>query len=322
MIGGVPNNFDLSARLGSAPFFVVEADEYDTAFFDKRSKFVHYQPRTLIINNLEFDHADIFNDLDAIKRQFHHLVRTVPSNGRIIFPEQEQNIHDTLEIGCWTPQELTNSTKGWEARNQAADGSSFDVYFEEKFVGHLAWSQIGQHNVENALAAVAASRHAGIRAEDAVAALCEFSGVKRRMELRGEINNIRIYDDFAHHPTAIASTLKGLRKQVGEEARIIAVLEPRSNTMKMGIHKQLLAASLEEADQVLMLQPQQLDWDMQQIVDQLGEHGTLFDDVEKIIEQLLATCQPGDHILIMSNGGFGNIHNRMIEALQPPEADD
>lgn len=322
LIGGVPCNFDVSARLGSAPFFVVEADEYDTAFFDKRSKFVHYQPRTLIINNLEFDHADIFDDLDAIKRQFHHLVRTIPSNGRIIFPEQEKNIHDTLESGCWTPKELTNSEQGWQARHQSDDGSAFDVYFEGELVGHLEWPLIGQHNVQNALAAVAAARHAGIRAEDAVAALAEFQGVKRRMELRANINGIHIYDDFAHHPTAINTTLKGLRKQVGEDARIIAVLEPRSNTMRMGVHKQQLATSLEEADQVLMLQPAELDWDMQQIIEQLGQHGKCFEQVDEIIQQLLEMVQANDHILIMSNGGFENIHARLIEALQPPESTD
>ena len=322
LIGGVPSNFGISARLGSAPFFVVEADEYDTAFFDKRSKFIHYQSRTLVINNLEFDHADIFEDLNAIKRQFHHLVRTVPSNGRIIFPEHEQNIHDTLEMGCWTPTEFTTSENGWQARNQSEDGSAFDVYFKDEFIGHMQWPLIGQHNVQNALAAIAAARHAGIRAEDAVAALESFEGVKRRMELRGEINNIRIYDDFAHHPTAITTTLKGLRKQVGEDARIIAVLEPRSNTMRMGVHKQQLAASLEEADQVLMLQPEALDWNLQQVIDQLGHHGQLFNQVDEIIDYLVVNSQSGDHILIMSNGGFGNIHTRLLEALQPADAPD
>jgi len=319
LIGGVPTNFDVSARLGSAPFFVVEADEYDTAFFDKRSKFVHYQPRTLVINNLEFDHADIFNDLDEIKRQFHHLVRTIPSNGRIIFPDSEQHIHDTLEMGCWTPLELTGRITGWQARNQTPDGSAFDVYFEDKMVAHLDWSQIGQHNVFNALAAIAAARHAGIRASDAVAALCEFKGVKRRLELSGSVNGINIYDDFAHHPTAIASTLAGLRQRVGNQARIIAVLEPRSNTMRMGVHKESLANSLEDADEIVMLQPENLSWDLNQVSTQLGEHGKVFTQVSDIIEHLQHTVHTDDHIIIMSNGSFEEIHTRLLAALNNNE---
>ncbi|VAW83927.1 UDP-N-acetylmuramate:L-alanyl-gamma-D-glutamyl-meso-diaminopimelate ligase [hydrothermal vent metagenome] len=315
LIGGVPSNFDLSARLGSAPFFVVEADEYDTAFFDKRSKFVHYQPRTLVINNLEFDHADIFANLDEIKRQFHHLIRTVPSNGRIIFPDNEQEIHQTLKIGCWTPQELIASPAGWEARNQTADGSAFDVYFEEKLVGRLSWSLIGQHNVFNALAAIAAARHAGIRSADAVAALCEFSGVKRRLELRGVVNNISIYDDFAHHPTAIATTLEGLRQRVGPQARIVAVMEPRSNTMRMGVHKESLANSLREANQVLILQPKEIDWSIEEMITSCAGDGKIFDQVSSIIEYLQQHTQAGDHILIMSNGGFGDIHAQLLAAL-------
>ncbi len=320
LIGGVPRNFDVSARLGSAPFFVVEADEYDTAFFDKRSKFVHYQPRTLVINNLEFDHADIFDDLADIKRQFHHLVRTVPSNGRIIFPESEQSIHDTLGQGCWTPLELIGSERGWEARNQNADGSSFDVYFEGQEIGRLEWELIGQHNVLNALAAIAAARHAGIRAVDAVVALREFKGVKRRLELRAKVSGIAIYDDFAHHPTAITSTLQGLRNKVGEE-RIIAVLEPRSNTMRMGVHKDNLAASLEEADEVLLYQPESVDWDLSQVAAQLGEHGKIYRTVDEIIKKLQQICHANDHILIMSNGGFENIHQRLQDRLEGKEED-
>ena len=315
LIGGVARNFNISARLGAAPFFVVEADEYDTAFFDKRSKFVHYQPRTLVINNLEFDHADIFSNIDEIKQQFHHLVRTIPSNGRIIFPDNEPHIHQTLEIGCWTPQELIASPQGWEARNQAPDGSAFDVYFEEKMVGHIAWELIGQHNIFNALTAVAAARHAGIRASDAVAAMCEFEGVKRRLELCGTLNNISVYDDFAHHPTAIATTLEGLRQQVGAQARIIAVMEPRSNTMRMGVHKDNLANSLREANEVLILKPKAVSWNMEQMVESLAGSGKLFDEVASIIEYLQQHAESGDHILIMSNGGFGNIHTLLLEAL-------
>ncbi len=316
LIGGVPTNFDVSARLGSAPFFVVEADEYDTAFFDKRSKFVHYQPRSLVINNLEFDHADIFDSLDDIKRQFHHLIRTIPSNGRIIFPNSETEIHSTLEMGCWTPLELVDSSDGWQAINQNADGSAFDVHFEGKFVGHLEWALIGQHNVLNALAAIAAARHAGIRAEDAVTAMCEFNGVKRRLELRGVINGITIYDDFAHHPTAITTTLCGLRKRVGEQARIIAVIEPRSNTMRMGVHKESLAASLKEADEVLIFKPSNIDWDLTTVAEQLNGHAFIFNSVDMIINHLVEQCHAGDSILVMSNGGFDNIHNRLIETLE------
>jgi UDP-N-acetylmuramate: L-alanyl-gamma-D-glutamyl-meso-diaminopimelate ligase len=314
LIGGVPGNFGITARLGDAPFFVVEADEYDTAFFDKRSKFVHYQPRTLVINNLEFDHADIFPDLAAIQKQFHHLVRTIPGNGRIIHPADDQNINDTLQQGCWTPVELTGSEHGWQALNGNGDGSEFDVHFKGKYCGRLVWQQMGQHNVMNALAAIAAARHAGIKPEDAIAALAEFKGVKRRMEVRGVVNGITVYDDFAHHPTAIETTLDGLRKRVGN-ARIIAVLEPRSNTMRMGIHKNQIANSLSQADQVLIFQPPQLPWDTRSIVAQIGERAHIFDKTASIIDYINEYAQSGDHILIMSNGGFENIHQRLLDSL-------
>jgi len=321
LIGGVPENFGLSARLGDSPFFVVEADEYDTAFFDKRSKFVHYHPRTLIMNNLEYDHADIFPNIDAIKTQFHHLMRIVPSQGLVIHNGTDNNLTDVLDMGRWTPTEAfgkpnhqANKQKDWTADYLKADGSSFDVYFDGEQQGTVNWTLLGEHNVNNALAAIAAARHAGVPSAHAINALAEFKGVKRRMQLRGEVNNIRVYDDFAHHPTAIATTLKGLRKNVGD-AKIIAVLEPRSNTMRMGIHKSNIAPALADADQVMLYQPQGLDWDMQPVIDDLGDKGTLYSQIEDIINVVKQQARAGDHVLIMSNGGFGNIHEKMLKAL-------
>jgi UDP-N-acetylmuramate: L-alanyl-gamma-D-glutamyl-meso-diaminopimelate ligase len=316
LIGGVPENFGTSARMGESPFFVVEADEYDTAFFDKRSKFVHYRPRTLIMNNLEFDHADIFEDLAMIQRQFHHLVRTVPSDGLIICPLNDGNISDVLDMGVWTPQEFFDSQieAGWHAENTTADGHCFDVICEGVKQGRINWGLIGRHNVANALAALAAARHAGVAPSVAIDAFGSFKNVKRRMELRGEVNGIRVYDDFAHHPTAIATTLDGLRSLVGE-ARIIVLLEPRSNTMKQGVHAARLADSMQVADQVLMLLPDDLGWDAEAALASLGERAELFGDTASMITQTLEMAQPGDHILIMSNGGFEGIHQRLLDAL-------
>ncbi|WP_041992069.1 UDP-N-acetylmuramate:L-alanyl-gamma-D-glutamyl-meso-diaminopimelate ligase, partial [Aeromonas bivalvium] len=246
LIGGVPGNFPVSARLGSAPFFVIEADEYDSAFFDKRSKFVHYRPRTLIMNNLEFDHADIFPDLAAIQRQFHHLMRTVPSNGRVLFPQADDNLTAVRKMGCWSEVELVGQDDArWKAVKLADDGSAFEVWLDGEKQGEVHWECIGEHNVSNGLMAIAAARHAGVTVEHGMAALCAFHSPKRRMELKGEVAGIRVYDDFAHHPTAIETTLGGLRARVdaaGGQARILAVLEPRSNTMKLGVHKEELAA--------------------------------------------------------------------------------
>jgi len=321
LIGGVPANFGISARLGNVPFFVVEADEYDTAFFDKRSKFVHYKPRTLILNNLEFDHADIFENLDAIKKQFHHLVRIVPGNGLIIPPVDDPNLADVLNMGSWTPLEYFDTagvenpeTKLWNARDIKDDGSAFAVYWGDEHVGDVNWNLIGMHNVHNALASVAAARHAGVIAHEAVAALNEFKSVKRRMEVRGTVNGITVYDDFAHHPTAINLTLEGLRHKVGE-ARIIAILEPRSNTMRMGVHADTLAPSLEAADEVLLYNPPDLGWDAGKVVKALGDSAILFDDIAEIVKHVAAEARPGDHVLVMSNGGFGGIHQKIIEAL-------
>lgn len=315
LIGGVPLDFGVSARLGEAPFFVVEADEYDTAFFDKRSKFLHYRPRTLILNNLEFDHADIFDDLGQIQRQFHHLVRTVPGTGLILHPGGDEALQQVLQRGCWTPCETFGAHGRWDARLLEPDGSRFDVRCDGRLVGEVAWGHSGLHNVENALACLVAARHVGVPLEVGLAALGRFRGVKRRMELRGEVAGIRVYDDFAHHPTAIATTLGGLRQRVGDQ-RILAVLEPRSNTMRLGVHNHTLAASLGQADRVYVHAPSDLAWDAAPVFSALGERATLHQAIERLLEDLLTEVRPKDHVLIMSNGGFGGIHQRLLEHLR------
>ncbi|MEJ2591877.1 MAG: UDP-N-acetylmuramate:L-alanyl-gamma-D-glutamyl-meso-diaminopimelate ligase [Candidatus Thiodiazotropha sp.] len=317
LIGGVPENFGSSARLGDAPFFVVEADEYDTAFFDKRSKFVHYRPRTLIMNNLEFDHADIFDDLAMIQRQFHHLVRTVPSEGLIVAPLYDGNLGEVLDMGCWTPLEYFDPAieAGWHAENASADGSAFDVVCNGERQGRVEWDLIGRHNMANALAALAAARHAGVPPDVAIRALKEFRNVKRRMELRGEVAGVRIYDDFAHHPTAIETTLEGLRSQVGK-ARIIALLEPRSNTMKLGVHAQQMADALRAADRVMVFRPSDLEWDLAGALAPLGGKAEIFTDTATLIERVSELAAPGDHLLVMSNGGFEGLHQRLLDALE------
>jgi UDP-N-acetylmuramate: L-alanyl-gamma-D-glutamyl-meso-diaminopimelate ligase len=316
LIGGVPQDFGVSARAGDSPFFVVEADEYDTAFFDKRSKFVHYRPRTLVMNNLEFDHADIFDDLEAIQRQFHHLVRTVPGNGLIVSPLNDGNLHDVLDMGCWTPVEHFDPgfEATWHAANAAPDGSAFDVVCDARTVGRVEWALTGQHNVANALAALAAARHAGVPPAAGVAALGSFRNVKRRMELRGEVGGVRVFDDFAHHPTAIALTLDGLRQHVGGQ-RILAVLEPRSNTMRMGVHASQLADSLAAADEVWVFAPESLDWDAQTVLRSLGARLHVHQSTQGIVEEVSAQARAGDQVLVMSNGGFEGIHQRLLEAL-------
>ena len=316
LIGGIPQNFGLSARLGDTPFFVVEADEYDTAFFDKRSKFVHYRPRSLVLNNLEFDHADIFPDLAAIQRQFHHLLRTVPGNGLVIHPGTDQPLQEVIAMGCWTPCEPLQDPQAWSTRAIAEDGSQFAVLWQGQQQGEVHWSLLGQHNTDNALAAIAAARHAGVPAAVSCEALAQFQGVKRRLELRGTIDNIHVYDDFAHHPTAIATTLAGLRRRVGD-ARILAVLEPRSNTMRMGVHRHSLLPSLDTADQVLLCIAPELGW-APPINDPARIH--IYPDVEATLEALLEQARHGDHILIMSNGGFGGIHQRLLAGLEQAHA--
>ena len=314
LIGGVPKNFGVSARMGETPFFVVEADEYDTAFFDKRSKFVHYRPRTLVLNNLEFDHADIFADLAAIQTQFHHLVRTVPAEGLIIYPGNDNNLAAVLDQGCWTPTATTGKGGQWLANLQVKDGSRFDVLLDGEKAGEVAWDQSGDHSVANALVAITAARHVGVATDIACRALSEFAGVKRRMECLGEVGGVRVYDDFAHHPTAIATTLQGLRKKVGEE-KIIAVIEPRSNTMKLGIHKQDLAAATDDADQVLWFQPSELDWSLSDIVAGGRASAQVIGNIDELITSTLAATKTACHVVIMSNGGFGGFHHRLLEAL-------
>ena len=267
LVGGVLGNFGQSARLGESMFFVVEADEYDSAFFDKRSKFVHYRPRTLVLNNLEFDHADIFDDLAAIQRQFHHLIRTVPSTGRIFAPKQDKPLEQVLEQGCWSELEFTGEDGQWKAIKREKDGSVFDVYFEGENVGQVNWNLVGDHNVSNALMVVASARHVGVTPDLACEALGKFINTKRRLELKGEVNGVTVYDDFAHHPTAIDLTLGGLRNKVGDK-KIIAVLEPRSSTMKLGVHKDTLAASLQAADAVYLFQPDNITWSVDEVAQQ------------------------------------------------------
>jgi len=316
LIGGVPDNFGISARIGESPFFVIEADEYDSAFFDKRSKFVHYRPRTLILNNLEFDHADIFDDLNAIKRQFHHLIRTVPSNGLVLSKAAEANMASVLEMGCWSEQQfIGNAQKStWQAEPIKSDCSQFNVLHKKQSVGIVKWSLIGEHNMDNALMAIAAAHHAGVQLKDAVDALASFKNVKRRMEIKGVVNGITLYDDFAHHPTAIKTTLDGLRQKVGNQ-KIVAVLEPRSNTMRMGVHKNQLSQSWQLADEVHLLEPSNLDWSMQELVDNSKAPVTLYQLTDDIVAFLVKTLQPGDHVLIMSNGGFDSIHTKLLKQL-------
>ncbi len=315
LIGGIPLNFGISARLGDSDFFVIEADEYDTAFFDKRSKFVHYRPRTAVLNNLEFDHADIFPNLDAIKRQFHHLVRTISGEGLIIAPENDQNIKDVLNMGCWTPVEKSsiNANADWNAELLKADGSQFKILHNNKKQGTVDWSLTGQHNVYNALSAIAAARHIGIAPDDAIHALTTFKNVKRRMEVIGKIDGITLYDDFAHHPTAIKLTLEGLRKQVDQE-QIIAIVEPRSNTMRMGIHTESLAKSLAHADLAIIYQPENLDWDLSALLN-YADNIEISPSVDSIISQLKNLAPKGGHFVLMSNGSFGGIYQKLLDSL-------
>jgi UDP-N-acetylmuramate: L-alanyl-gamma-D-glutamyl-meso-diaminopimelate ligase len=323
LVGGVPGNFESSARLGQPPFFVIEADEYDTAFFDKRAKFVHYRPRTAILNNLEYDHADIYPDVASIRRQFNQLLRTVPGAGRLIVNAQDAEVAAVLNEGCWTPRESFGLVKGgaglsadWTAhiaKDSAA--SRFAVHFQGREVAEVAWTLIGEHNVMNALAAIGAARHVGVTAERAAQALNAFRGVKRRMEVRGEVAGVTVYDDFAHHPTAIETTLKGLRARVGA-ARIIAVLEPRSNTMKMGVHREQLAPSLAVADRTWLLNSPDLGWDLPGAVSSMGDQANLAGSVDALVQGLAAQARAGDHVLVMSNGGFGGLHDKLLAALR------
>ena len=316
LIGGIPANFGISARMGETPFFVVEADEYDTAFFDKRSKFVHYKPRTAILNNLEYDHADIFEDLAAIQKQFHHLVRTIPGSGRVIIPDDSKALAEVIDKGCWSELEKMGAAKNshWQYKALKDDGSSFEVRLKGKLAGVVNWQHTGQHNIANAMAAIAAARHVGVTPDQACQSLCQFKGVKRRMELVAEVAGISIYDDFAHHPTAIETTLQGLRAKHPEK-NIIAVIEPRSNTMTMGVHKDTLMASTGDASRVIWYQPENIDWKLDSLLCDSPVPATVMNSTQAIIDQLVASSSAGDQLVIMSNGGFDGIHQRLVDAL-------
>jgi len=348
LIGGVPANFNSSARLGTAPFFVIEADEYDTAFFDKRAKFVHYRPRTLVLNNLEFDHADIYPDVAAIQMQFHHLVRTVPGSGSIIWNRNDERLVQTLKMGCWTPLQgfsdkpaQPGDVPGGEPQGQqvrwsagpdaAADFSRFAVLEWGVSRGTVEWELMGAHNMANALAAIAAAHHAGVPVATAIEALRGFKGIARRMQLRGEVQGIRVYDDFAHHPTAIATTVDGLRRRLGQEGgqglgqgggpdgrkrRILAVLEMRSNTMRMGVHRELIAPALGAADEVFVFTPPDLGWDSAPLLRELGVRGHAVATIDAMVVAIAQQATAGDSVLVMSNGGFGGLHEKLLAALR------
>lgn len=320
LIGGMPGNFGVSARLGEGAPFVIEADEYDTAFFDKRSKFVHYRPRIVVLNNLEFDHADIFPDVAAIQRQFHHLVRTVPGNGRLIVNAEDARLAAVLDMGCWTPVDSFGIEAGhWRARLLEGDGRCFEVHRGEERLGEVHWSLLGRHNVMNALAALAAATAAGCDPVALLPAFADFANVKRRMEVIGEVGGVHVYDDFAHHPTAIAATLAGLRARVGA-ARILVALEPRSNSMRQGVHADALAPSLADADQVVFLQRPELAWDAARVTAAMGGRGHLAPSVDALVQALAFGARRGDHVVFMSNGGFEDAPRRFAAALRenPP----
>ncbi|SFU75947.1 UDP-N-acetylmuramate:L-alanyl-gamma-D-glutamyl-meso-diaminopimelate ligase [Xenorhabdus koppenhoeferi] len=315
LIGGVPGNFTVSAQIGESPFFVVEADEYDSAFFDKRSKFVHYSPRTLIMNNLEFDHADIFENLAAIQKQFHHLVRVVPSSGKIIVPDNDSNLKHVLSMGCWSEQDQLGDGGNWQAKKLSQDSSNYQVFHHGEWVGEVNWSLVGEHNMHNGLIAIAAAHHIGIQPADACQALDRFINARRRLELRGKVNGISVYDDFAHHPTAILATLEALRSKVGGMTRILAVLEPRSNTMKMGMSKNDIAPSMGRADEVFLYQPANMPWQVIEIAEQCIQPARWSADIDTLVRMIVETAKPEDHILIMSNGGFDGIHEKLLAEL-------
>ncbi len=317
LIGGVADDFGVSARYTGSRHFVIEADEYDTAFFDKRSKFVHYRARTAILNNLEYDHADIFPDLAAIETQFHHLVRTVPAQGRILLPADDTALQRVIDRGCWTPTETFGADGAWQAKGEPQAGR-FDVLHGGQHVGTVDWSHAGAHNQRNALAAIAAARHVGVDPQHAIEALNRFRGVKRRMEVRGTVGGVTVYDDFAHHPTAIATTLAGLRHQQGR-GRILAVIEPRSNTMKLGAMAERLPAALEQADLVFCYGESAgkhaLGWEPGLVLAPLGERASAWQDIDAMVQAICSAAVPGDHILVMSNGGFAGIHDRLLQRL-------
>ncbi len=315
LIGGIAGNFGVSARFTDSPYFVIEADEYDTAFFDKRSKFVHYNPKTLIINNIGFDHADIFDDLHAIQRQFHHVIRTIPQSGLVLSVADEQSVKETLDMGCWSGKQFIGKDQEWHAERLRQDCTHFAVYHHGEKVAEVQWNIVGQHNMHNALMAIAAAHHAGISVQKAAQALSSFVNAKRRLEVKGTVNGVTVYDDFAHHPTEIQATLTALRDKVGGGVRIFAVLEPRSNTMKMGHHKDEIAPALVRADKVFLLQPDNIPWEVAEIAADCVQPVKWAANVEKLVDFVIAEAQPTDHILVMSNGSFGGIHQKLLDKL-------
>ncbi len=319
LIGGIPQNFGISARAGGGKYFVIEADEYDTAFFDKRSKFIHYHPKTLILNNLEFDHADIFTDLDAIKQQFHFLIRTVPSSGQLVINADDSSLSDLISKGCWSEKTTFSladrGDSDWQTGKSAEDYSNFEILHNGLAQGTLNWALMGAHNAANGLSAIAAAAHAGIAPGNAIEALNRFKNVKRRMEIRGTVNKVTVYDDFAHHPTAIANTLQGLRKHCPDK-RILAILEPRSNSMKMGVHKDTLINSFQFADSVFIYQPEDVEWSITRQKDSRSPEPVIHTDIDRLVNEVVAMSRPGDNILVMSNGSFAGIHEKLLQALQ------
>jgi UDP-N-acetylmuramate: L-alanyl-gamma-D-glutamyl-meso-diaminopimelate ligase len=315
LIGGLPQNFGVSSRLGGSDFFVIEGDEYDTAFFDKRSKFVHYWPKTLILNNLELDHVDIFENVAAIQKQFHHLLRIVPSEGQVIVNREEKNLAEVLEKGIWTPQVGFGGSAGDYTLNLLKeDASVFEVLHQGKIVGEVNWELVGRHNALNALAVIAAAKHVGIKEDVSTEALAHFKNVKRRMEVRGEVAGIKVYDDFAHHPTAIKTTIDGLRKKIGTE-RIFAIFEPRSNSMKLGQFQQDLCASMQEADHIYIYEPPTLSWSTKAAFEHSKSPVEVINNLEVLADIIAKSSQPGDHLLVMSNGGFGGLHDKLLNHL-------
>ncbi|WP_044470644.1 UDP-N-acetylmuramate:L-alanyl-gamma-D-glutamyl-meso-diaminopimelate ligase [Mannheimia massilioguelmaensis] len=315
LVGGIAGNFGVSSRFTDSQYFVIEADEYDTAFFDKRSKFVHYNPKTLIINNIGFDHADIFDDLKAIQRQFHHMIRTIPQSGRILSVASEASVKETLDMGCWCEQQFLGKDQEWDATRITHDCTQFAVFHKGEKVAEVHWNIVGQHNMHNAVMAIAAAHHAGVAIADSAKALSTFVNAKRRLEVKGEVNGITVYDDFAHHPTEIQATLTALRDKVGGGVRILAVLEPRSNTMKMGVHKEEIAPALVRADHVFILQPDNIPWDVVEITNKCVQPATWTADLDKLVDSIVKEAQPTDHILVMSNGSFGGIHQKILDKL-------
>lgn len=314
LIGGIPGNFNKSARLGETPFFVIEADEYDTSYFDRRSKFLHYRPRTLVLNNLEYDHADIFPDLASIQNQFHLLIRTVPQNGLIIRPKDDENLATVIDRGCWSEELLIGPNESLYGLSSSNDYSQFDVFLDSNKVGRVNWNMSGKHNMDNALSAIAAARHVGVTPEISCNALCEFKGVKRRMECIYQSESTSIYDDFAHHPTAIKTTIEGLRKKVGNE-NIMVLIELGSHTMRLGTHENKLKSATTHADEVLWYSPKKLNWNIDETLQ--GDKSQIIDSIDEIVSLVVTKIQKGavDHLIIMSNSSFGGIHTRILNLL-------